>query len=437
MRMIDIIETKKRKETLSREQIDFAVNGYTRGEIPDYQMSALLMAVYLNGMNPRETRDLTLSMAASGDQMDLSGIKGVKVDKHSTGGVGDKTSMVIGPIVAACGVPVAKMSGRGLGHTGGTIDKLESIPGFETMLAPEQFISQTNKIGMCLVGQTGNLTPADKKIYALRDVTATVDNLSLIASSIMSKKIAAGADAILLDVKTGSGAFMKTKEEAAELAKEMITIGKNAGRKTAALITNMDVPLGNAIGNALEVIEATQTLRGEGPHDLETLCLELAAAMLELAGKGTETDCRAMAQEALTSGRALEKWKEVVKAQGGDSAYIEDLSLFPKAEIIRPYRAARSGYLDRFDTEACGIAACMLGAGRETKEDTIDFRAGIVLLKKLGDYVEEGEPIAMFHTSSEQQFLEASRKMETAVTISGQVPQPKPLIYAKLTEAGL
>ena len=437
MRMIDIIETKKRKETLSREQIDFAVNGYTRGEIPDYQMSALLMAVYLNGMNPRETRDLTLSMAASGDQMDLSGIKGVKVDKHSTGGVGDKTSMVIGPIVAACGVPVAKMSGRGLGHTGGTIDKLESIPGFETMLAPEQFISQTNKIGMCLVGQTGNLKPADKKIYALRDVTATVDNLSLIASSIMSKKIAAGADAILLDVKTGSGAFMKTKEEAAALAKEMITIGKNAGRKTAALITNMDVPLGNAIGNALEVIEATQTLRGEGPHDLETLCLELAAAMLELAGKGTETDCRAMAQEALTSGRALEKWKEVVKAQGGDSAYIEDLSLFPKAEIIRPYRAARSGYLDRFDTEACGIAACMLGAGRETKEDTIDFRAGIVLLKKLGDYVEEGEPIAMFHTSSEQQFLEASRKMETAVTISGQVPQPKPLIYAKLTEAGL
>ncbi|WP_077532367.1 pyrimidine-nucleoside phosphorylase [Massiliimalia massiliensis] len=437
MRMIDIIETKKRKETLSKEQIDFAVNGYTGGEIPDYQMSALLMAVYLNGMNPRETRDLTLSMAASGDQMDLSGIKGVKVDKHSTGGVGDKTSMVIGPIVAACGVPVAKMSGRGLGHTGGTIDKLESIPGFETMLAPEQFISQTNKIGMCLVGQTGNLTPADKKIYALRDVTATVDNLSLIASSIMSKKIAAGADAILLDVKTGSGAFMKTKEEAAALAKEMITIGKNAGRKTAALITNMDVPLGNAIGNALEVIEATQTLRGEGPHDLETLCLELAAAMLELAGKGTETDCRAMAQEALTSGRALEKWKEVVKAQGGDSAYIEDLSLFPKAEIIRPYRAARSGYLDRFDTEACGIAACMLGAGRETKEDTIDFRAGIVLLKKLGDYVEEGEPIAMFHTSSEQQFLEASRKMETAVTISGQVPQPKPLIYAKLTEAGL
>ena len=437
MRMIDIIETKKRKETLSREQIDFAVNGYTRGEIPDYQMSALLMAVYLNGMNPRETRDLTLSMAASGDQMDLSGIKGVKVDKHSTGGVGDKTSMVIGPIVAACGVPVAKMSGRGLGHTGGTIDKLESIPGFETMLAPEQFISQTNKIGMCLVGQTGNLTPADKKIYARRDVTATVDNLSLIASSIMSKKIAAGADAILLDVKTGSGAFMKTKEEAAALAKEMITIGKNAGRKTAALITNMDVPLGNAIGNALEVIEATQTLRGEGPHDLETLCLELAAAMLELAGKGTETDCRAMAQEALTSGRALEKWKEVVKAQGGDSAYIEDLSRFPKAEIIRPYRAARSGYLDRFDTEACGIAACMLGAGRETKEDTIDFRAGIVLLKKLGDYVEEGEPIAMFHTSSEQQFLEASRKMKTAVTISGQVPQPKPLIYAKLTEAGL
>lgn len=437
MRMIDIIETKKRKETLSKEQIDFAVNGYTRGEIPDYQMSALLMAVYLNGMNPRETRDLTLSMAASGDQMDLSGIKGVKVDKHSTGGVGDKTSMIIGPIVASCGVPVAKMSGRGLGHTGGTIDKLESIPGFETMLAPEQFISQTNKIGMCLVGQTGNLTPADKKIYALRDVTATVDNLSLIASSIMSKKIAAGADAILLDVKTGSGAFMKTKEEAAALAKEMITIGKNAGRKTAALITNMDVPLGNAIGNALEVIEATQTLRGEGPHDLETLCLELAAAMLELAGKGTETDCRVMAQDALTSGRALEKWKEVVKAQGGDSAYIEDLSLFPKAEIIRPYRAARSGYLDRFDTEACGIAACMLGAGRETKEDTIDFRAGIVLLKKLGDYVEEGEPIAMFHTSSEQQFLEASRKMETAVTISGQVPQPKPLIYAKLTEAGL
>lgn len=437
MRMIDIIETKKRKETLSKEQIDFAVNGYTKGEIPDYQMSALLMAVYLNGMNPRETRDLTLSMASSGDQMDLSGIKGVKIDKHSTGGVGDKTSMIIGPIVASCGVPVAKMSGRGLGHTGGTIDKLESIPGFETMLAPEQFIFQTNKIGMCLVGQTGNLTPADKKIYALRDVTATVDNLSLIASSIMSKKIAAGADAILLDVKTGSGAFMKTKEEAAALAKEMITIGRNAGRKTAALITNMDVPLGNMIGNALEVIEATQTLRGEGPQDLETLCLELAAVMLELAGKGTEADCRAMAQEALASGRALEKWKEVVKEQGGDVTYIEDLSRFPKAEIIRPYRAARSGYLDRFDTEACGIAACMLGAGRKTKEDTIDFRAGIVLLKKLGDYVEEGEAIAMFHTASEQQFLEASCKMETAVTISDQIPQVKPLIYAKLTEADL
>lgn len=437
MRMIDIIEAKKTKQALTREQIAFAVQGYTRGEVPDYQMAALLMAIFLNGMTPQETQALTMEMAESGDQMDLSAIRGVKVDKHSTGGVGDKTTMIVGPIVAACGVPVAKMSGRGLGHTGGTIDKLEAIPGFRTMLSPEQFIRQTNEIGICLVGQTGNLTPADKKIYALRDVTATVDHLSLIASSIMSKKLAAGADAILLDVKVGSGAFMKTQEDAAALAKEMIAIGCGAGRRTAALLTNMDVPLGHAIGNALEVVEATETLLGRGPKALEALCLELAASMLELAGLGSEEACRQMAQEALASGRAFARWKELVQAQGGDSSYLEDLSRFPHAALIRPYCAKRSGYLSGWQTQECGNAACLLGAGRETKEDQIDPSAGIVLLKDPGDYVEAGEPLAMLHTASEERFAAASARLDGAVRFSDTAPQPQTLIYGKLTEASL
>ena len=432
MRMIDIIEAKRDRKVLTNEQIQFAINGYTAGEIPDDQMSAFLMATYLNGMTSEETKYLTLAMAGSGDQIDLSAVQGVKVDKHSTGGVGDKTTLIVGPIVAACGVPVAKMSGRGLGHTGGTIDKLESIEGFQTMLSPRQFIEQVNRIGISVVGQSGNLAPADKKIYALRDVTATVDNLSLIASSIMSKKIAAGADAVLLDVKTGNGAFMKTTESACALAKEMIEIGKNAGRKVGALITNMNMPLGNAVGNSLEVIEATQTLQGNGPQALTYLCTELSTAMLQLAGKGSEEHCRELVQEALGSGRAFEKWKELVAAQGGNTDWLDDLSLFPKAAVIEPYYAQQDGYLSGYDTHGVGLAACLLGAGRETKDTQIDFSAGIVLEKHPGDAVRRGEAVAWLYTNSAERLEQAKRQLGQSVFLSEACPVPEPMIYEKL-----
>jgi len=395
MRMYDIIAKKRDGGTLTQEEIAFAVNGFAAGSIPDYQMSALMMAVYLRGMTATETAQLTAAMAYSGDMVDLSGIGGVKADKHSTGGVGDKTTLVAGPIVAACGVKVAKMSGRGLGHTGGTLDKIEAIPGCSVSLTQEAFFRQVNDIGIAVIGQTGNLAPADKKMYALRDVTATVSCIPLIASSIMSKKLASGADCILLDVKTGNGAFMKTLEDSIALAKAMVDIGEHNGRRTAALITDMDTPLGRNIGNSLEVIEAVETLRGKGPADLTEVCLSLASGMLWLAGRGGAAACRAMAEDALRSGAALAKLRAMVAAQGGDPAVIDDPSGFPAAAYEQDVVCMQDGWLYATDTEKIGIAAVLLGAGRETKESVIDPAAGIRLLKKAGDPVKKGDVLAV------------------------------------------
>ena len=395
MRMYDIIAKKRDGGTLTQEEIAFAVNGFAAGSIPDYQMSALMMAVYLRGMTATETAQLTAAMAYSGDMVDLSGIGGVKADKHSTGGVGDKTTLVAGPIVAACGVKVAKMSGRGLGHTGGTLDKIEAIPGCSVSLTQKAFFRQVNDIGIAVIGQTGNLAPADKKMYALRDVTATVSCIPLIASSIMSKKLASGADCILLDVKTGNGAFMKTLEDSIALAKAMVDIGEHNGRRTAALITDMDTPLGRNIGNSLEVIEAVETLRGKGPADLTEVCLSLASGMLWLAGRGGAAACRAMAEDALRSGAALAKLRAMVAAQGGDPAVIDDPSGFPAAAYEHDVVCMQDGWLYATDTEKIGIAAVLLGAGRETKESVIDPAAGIRLLKKAGDPVKKGDVLGV------------------------------------------
>ena len=397
MRMYDIIAKKRDGGTLTQKEIAFAVNGFAAGSIPDYQMSALMMAVYLRGMTATETAQLTAAMAYSGDMVDLSGIGGVKADKHSTGGVGDKTTLVAGPIVAACGVKVAKMSGRGLGHTGGTLDKIEAIPGCSVSLTQEAFFRQVNDIGIAVIGQTGNLAPADKKMYALRDVTATVSCIPLIASSIMSKKLASGADCILLDVKTGNGAFMKTLEDSIALAKAMVDIGEHNGRRTAALITDMDTPLGRNIGNSLEVIEAVETLRGKGPADLTEVCLSLASGMLWLAGRGGAAACRAMAEDALRSGAALAKLRAMVAAQGGDPAVIDDPSGFPAAAYEHDVVCMQDGWLYATDTEKIGIAAVLLGAGRETKESVIDPAAGIRLLKKAGDPVKKGDVLARLY----------------------------------------
>jgi pyrimidine-nucleoside phosphorylase len=432
--MVDLIEKKKLNLPLSHEEISFVVKGYTGGTIPDYQMSAFLMAIYFNGMTPEETADLTMEMANSGDQVDLSSIPGIKVDKHSTGGVGDKTSLIVGPIVASCGVPIAKMSGRGLGHTGGTIDKLESIPGYQTNLSKEVFLKQVQQIGISLVGQSGNLAPADKKIYALRDTTATVNQISLIASSIMSKKIAAGADAILLDVKTGSGAFMESYTQALQLAKEMISIGEQVGRTTHALITNMDVPLGKAIGNSLEVIEAVETLKGNGPEDLEKICVELAASMLYLAKKGSREECSRLAKDAVSSGAAFEKLKQLVTAQHGDVSYLEHPEKFPAAAIQHDYRADQSGYLTAMNAKICGNISCILGAGRETKESEIDLSAGIYLHKKPGDWVQDGDVIATFYTSAKEKADEAQKLFSTALQFSSEPPHPLPLILAHVSK---
>ena len=400
MRMYDIIMKKRNGGELTKEEIDFFIEGYTKGDIPDYQVSALMMAIYFRKMTEAETLALTMAMADSGDRLDLSGIRGVKVDKHSTGGVGDKTSLALAPMVAACGIPVAKMSGRGLGHTGGTIDKLESFPGFTTALTTERFIENVNRIGMAIMGQTADLAPADKKLYALRDVTATVDNLSLIASSIMSKKLAAGADAIVLDVKTGSGAFMKQEAEARALAEEMVKIGKNAGRRTIAVISDMDQPLGFAVGNALEVKEAIDTLEGHGPADFLELCLTLGSQMLIAGGKAENAE---EAEEALRAviadGSALKKLAEFVKAQGGDGNVVNKPELLPKAAIVLPVPAPESGYLSRIVCDEVGICSLILGGGRETKESEIDLSVGLVLCKKVGDYVEAGEPLAVIHAN--------------------------------------
>ncbi|MCH5274385.1 MAG: pyrimidine-nucleoside phosphorylase [Lachnospiraceae bacterium] len=429
MRMYDLIVKKRNGENLSKEEIRFMIQGYTEGSIPDYQMSAMMMAIYFQGMNEEETLELTLAMEHSGEVLDLSPIKGIKVDKHSTGGVGDKTSLALTPMVAACGIPVAKMSGRGLGHTGGTIDKLESFPGFSTELTPDQFIENVNRIGIAIMGQTADLAPADKKLYALRDVTATVDNMSLIASSIMSKKLAAGADAIVLDVKTGSGAFMKREEDAYALAKEMVRIGNGAGKKTIAVISDMDQPLGYAVGNALEVKEALATLRGEGPADFLELCLTLGAQMLIAGGKAKEeTEAREQLQHVIEDGSALKKLAEFVEAQGGDPAAVYHEALLPKASMIEECRAEQEGYIGHIACDEVGICSLILGGGRETKESTIDLAVGIVLLKKTGDYVKAGEALAVLHANDKEKCNAAKTRLLKAYHITQEKPVSAPFI---------
>ncbi|HHX67225.1 MAG: pyrimidine-nucleoside phosphorylase [Miniphocaeibacter sp.] len=434
MRMYDLILKKRNGNELTDDELDFIINGYTNDEIEDYQISALLMAIYFKGMNERETAKLTMAMASSGDMIDLSSIGGIKVDKHSTGGVGDKTSLIIGPIVAACNVPVAKMSGRGLGHTGGTIDKMESIPGLKTSLDTEEFFSIVNSIGISIIGQTGNIAPADKKLYALRDVTATVDSIPLIASSIMSKKIAAGSDAILLDVKTGSGAFMKTLDDSIELAKEMVNIGVNTGRDTLALITDMDTPLGFAIGNSLEIMEVVNTLKGCGPKDLTEVSLELAANMLVLAKKGTLDECRILAKNVLENGHAFNKLCDMVEAQGGDISVLNDFSLFEKSPIVANLISDRSGIITYIDAESCGLASVSLGAGRTKKGDDIDYSAGIVLKKKIGDKVNKGDILAELYTSKEDSLKDVKKSMLEAFRIEDRDIKVKNHIYARITK---
>ena len=437
MRMYDIIMKKRNGGELSKEEIHFFIEGYTRGEIPDYQVSALMMAIYFQKMTEKETYELTMAMAHSGEMLDLSGIHGCKVDKHSTGGVGDKTSLALTPMVAACGIPVAKMSGRGLGHTGGTIDKLESFPGFSTSLTTEQFIENVNKIGIAIMGQTADLAPADKKLYALRDVTATVGCIPLIASSIMSKKLAAGSDAILLDVTMGSGAFMKNLDEAVELARLMVSIGTAHGRKVAALITDMDTPLGHNIGNSLEVAESMAVLQGKGPADLTEVCLQLASNMLYLAGKGEMAACRAMAEQVIADGSAFEICCKMFAAQGGDTSVLRDASLFRKAKYAHDICAPADGYIVQNDVERIGNASVLLGAGRIKKEDSIDFAAGIIMHKKLGDAVKAGEPICTLYADDDTLFAAAEEMYVGGLTIGAEKPEVPPLIYARVTSEGV
>lgn len=419
MRMYDLILKKKQGGELSTDEIRYMIEGFTEGSIPDYQMSAMTMAICFRGMTPRETVDLTLAMRDSGDVLDLSGIKGVKVDKHSTGGVGDKTSLALTPIIAALGVPVAKMSGRGLGHTGGTIDKLECFDGFTTALSEEQFSGNVNTIGIAIAGQTANLAPADKKLYALRDVTATVDQMSLIASSIMSKKLASGSDAIVLDVKTGNGAFMKKLEDSRALAKEMVSIGTMAGKKTVAVITDMDQPLGRAVGNSLEVREAIDTLRGEGPADFKEVVFALGSQMLMLAGRAAdEKEARALMEGVIEDGSALDKFAQFVRAQGGDAAPVYDTSLLPVAGKTLEVTAKESGYVHRILAEDIGIACMTLGGGRETKESAIDLSVGIILEKKNGDAVSDGEVLATIYGNDDAKMQAAYEKIAHAYEIA-------------------
>lgn len=435
MRMYDLIIKKRNGLALTEEEIAFMVKGFTNGEIPDYQMSAMMMAVYFQGMNEEETLFLTLEMEKSGDVLDLSSIEGIKVDKHSTGGVGDKTSLALTPMVAACGIKVAKMSGRGLGHTGGTIDKLESFPGFSTEISIEQFLKNVKENGIAIMGQTKELAPADKKLYALRDVTATVDNMSLIASSIMSKKLAAGADAIVLDVKTGSGAFMKKEEDAFALGTEMVKIGNNAGRETIAVISDMDQPLGLAVGNILEVKEAIDTLRGNGPKDFETLCLTLGAYML-VAGRKAATveEAERILREAIKSGKALEKFAQFVQAQGGDPSYVYEPEKFEKAVIIEEIISPADGYISRINCEEIGNCSLVLGGGRETKESSIDLAVGLVFHKKRGDYVKKGETIATIHGNDRKKTDIAKERFLNAITFSEEKPKVVPFIKGIIKE---
>lgn len=435
MHMNELIIKKRNGLAHTKAELKYIIDNYVKGDIPDYQMSAWLMAVYFQGMTDMETADLTMIMAESGEQIDLSPIPGIKVDKHSTGGVGDKTTFIIASIVAACGVPVAKMSGRGLGHTGGTIDKLESIPHVNVALDKENFFIIVKKVGVAVTGQSGNLAPADKLMYALRDVTGTVDSIPLIASSVMSKKLAAGSDAILLDVKVGSGAFMKTLGDAVRLAETMVAIGNHNGRQTVALITDMDRPLGQAIGNATEIAEVVEVLRGKGPEDLIHESITLAANMLYLGGKGTYEDCVTLAEDTLKSGRGFEKFVEMVKAQGGDASVLTDAT-FAEAAYKKAVIAPKSGYITHMDAEACGRAALALGAGRYTKTDTLDYKAGIWMLKKTGDAVEAGDTIAYLQSSSENTLVEGETGYLNALTIKAAPPAKRPLVFARVTADG-
>lgn len=436
MRMYDIIMKKRNGEVLSTEEINFFIKGYTEGKIPDYQASALTMAIYFQGMTPKETAALTMAMAKSGDVLDLSPINGIKVDKHSTGGVGDKTSLVLAPMVAALGIPVAKMSGRGLGHTGGTIDKLESFNGFETGISEEEFFDNVNRIGIAIAGQTGNLAPADKKLYALRDVTATVESIPLIASSIMSKKIAAGADVIVLDVKTGSGAFMKTPKDSLLLAREMVEIGTNVGRKTMAVVSNMDEPLGYAVGNSLEVIEAINTLNGKGPKDLLDLCITLGSYMVVGAGKADSVEeAGKMLKEVIDNKAALHKLAEMVKAQKGDERAVYDISLLPKANLCKEFVADSDGYVERIICDTVGLSAMVLGGGRETKESTIDLSVGIMLHKKTGDYVKKGESVATFYANDESKLSEGMERFSKAYIFTDKPVAKQKLIRYIVTDS--
>lgn len=419
MRMYDLILKKKQGKELTKEEIYYMIEGFTKGDIPDYQMSAMTMAICFQGMSKRETVDLTLAMRDSGDVLNLDAIEGIKVDKHSTGGVGDKVSLVLTPMIAALGIPVAKMSGRGLGHTGGTIDKLESIEGFSTEMTEEVFIRNVNSIKVAIAGQTANLAPADKKLYALRDVTATVDQMSLIASSIMSKKLASGADAIVLDVKTGNGAFMQKEEDAVALAKAMVDIGKRAGKKTVALITDMDEPLGNAVGNALEVKEAIESLKGNGPADFMEVVIGLGKQMLVLAGRAeSEEIAEALLKETIDSRSAYKKFQEFVEAQGGNVELILHPDLLPKAKYVIPVLAEAEGNVQRILAQEIGIACMMLGGGRETKESTIDPAVGIILNKKIGDGVKKGDVLAYIHANDREKAITAAAKIKAAYQMS-------------------
>ena len=430
MRMYDVILKKRQGIELSDKEIQWLIRGYVEGNIPDYQMSAFLMAVMFKGMTTKELGTFTMAMAHSGDMVNLSAIKGIKVDKHSTGGVGDKTTLVIASLVAACGGVVAKMSGRGLGHTGGTIDKMESIPGLKTELSEEAFRNQVNNIGVAVIGQSSNIAPADKKIYALRDVTATVDSIPLIASSIMSKKLASGADAILLDVKVGSGAFMKSLDEAHTLAQTMVDIGRENKRIVKAVITDMDRPLGYAIGNALEIAEVIQTLRGHGPRDLTDECLVMAAYLLVMSEKGDYDTCYAKVQSALQNGDGLAKLRELIISQGGDGRVVDNISLLGQSQFTYDIKTSSAGYITHMDTEACGIASVMLGAGRTVKDGPIDMTAGIVMHKKTGDSIAEGDVIATLYADDESLFEGAAHAYVQALTIGLEKPVSRDTILA-------
>ena len=437
MRVYDIIEKKRDNKNLNEEEIKYIIKEYVSGKIPDYQMSAFLMAVYFNGMNEEECFNFAKSMLNSGEKMDLTSIPGIKVDKHSTGGVGDKTTLIVVPIVAACGVKVAKMSGRGLGYTGGTVDKLESIPGVNVSLSMEKFFEIVKSIGCSVVSQTGNLVPADKKIYALRDVTATVESKPLVASSIMSKKIASGADCILLDVKTGKGAFMKTLDDAVELSKIMVKIGKNFGRKVMAVITDMNSPLGNAVGNSLEVWESCEVLKGGGPEDLKKVSVYLAANMLYMAEKGTLEDCITLANEVINNGKAYEKFKEMISAQGGDLSSFDNFETVGKDDVCYEIISEKEGYVSSIDAEKLGKASMILGVGRLKKEDSIDYKAGIILYKKIGDKVEKGDVLAALYSSKTEKCKCAEEIIKEAVVLSHEKVKVAPLIHAKVTDQGV